>query len=161
MSRLKVYHNGDWEYADRTSEGGGVTPDIIVSGTYSYADEYPNQADLLGATFTTTKTLAELLDKVESEGEITIGGFLTRDEDYMTLPSSLKHYAKLKVLASAVASEALVSAMSQMLPGLVANTKGLLLRVGNTNNGGVTSANIGLIVYQASSGVAFLAQNQL
>ena len=157
MSRLKVYHNGDWEYADATSEVVS-NPDIVASGTYSNADNYPNQTDLMGATFSTDLSLDDLLAKVKSGERLTIGGALTRSEDFYGISNSLFHYAPLVNYGTAVVSEDLVSAMASTLPKTPdADTEAIYMKVDGTNG---ASHAISVIIYQSANKAEFFSTTQ-
>ena len=155
MSRLKVYHNNGFIYADMTSQGGGVSPDIVVSGTYTYNDEFPNQTDILGATFSTSLSMSELLAKVASKGTLTIGGFLTKTEDYGGQTGyTMTHYAPLRTYASLIANETLTGAIGTMLSLTIdSQTQAIRLKVSNEYNS--NGAAISLIIYQSNGSVAF------
>ena len=161
MSRLKAKTATGWIYGDKTSEGGGgggTSYDISVSGTFTQNSDNPSATDIGNATFTTSKTLSELIDKVETDGELSIGGCL-KQETSLYGQSGYTKCCALKITASAVCDETLTAflAQAQSIP-VDAGTKMIMCRV---SDGAYDLTPPRLIIYSYGGDVQLIVNTQV
>lgn len=144
MARIK-YHNGtSWVYADMAVQTG-ETPDITMSGTSS---AYPTTSDYQSATYISTKTMTELINKFNATGKVDIGGVLTITEQGGTI---------IKVGAQCVYGTYVPYSVATTYQAILSHTidngvDALLLKITDRKND-VGEGGWGLVVYQSGGSV--------
>ena len=144
MSRIK-YHNGtEWVYADMAVQTG-ETPDITMSGTSS---SYPAASDYQSATYTSTKTMTELINKFNATGKVDIGGVITCNEQGGTI---------IKVGAQCIYGNYVPYSVATTYQSILTHTidngvDALLLKITDRANN-ISTGNWGLVVYQSGGSV--------
>ena len=134
MSRLKVYHNGDWVYADSTTQGvelpivtsanngevltvvngewdnaapsgGGTQPDFVLSGTTSGAAPTSNEIESALSNIVFNSTMSEMLTKVQTSGDLDVGGCFCATLNQIYYKSIIDYNSNIQIIPQATAQQ--------------------------------------------------------
>jgi len=144
MSRIK-YHNGTaWVYADMAVQTG-ESADLTISGTCS---AYPTASDYQSASYTTTKTMTELINKFNATGKVDINGVLTLPNQ----DGTISKYGAQCIYGSFVPYNVATTYQAILSHTIDEDVDALLLKLTDRKND-VGEGGWGLVVYQSGGSV--------